>query len=502
MAEIKYNKIDSFLKDLQSSTNRSADAGPAPQPFVYLVFGEELLYKTAYKKLLDILVPPASRSLNYEPVDGAGDSIFEVIERVNTFSLMSGRKVVALLDAGLFDAKKDAAPLLKKSRQAYDTDNLGSAATHLLRMMALLNLAFEDLTSAGLKKFISAAPALLDDDRWLADIVEYCRQSGRDAPRAADSESALLRAVEKGFPPGNCLIITTDTIDKRRKLYKTIRDTGVVIDCSVPKGNRKADKDQQGAVLNEITKALLAESGKTLAPGAFKALYEVTGFDLRTFRGNLQKLISYVGGREQITRHDIAAVLKRTQKDPIYAFTNAVTEKNVGDALFYMNSLMADATGSMRPEQILVAILNQVRKLLRVKEFTATDAGRAWFSGCPYGQFRSAVLPAVLEFDRELSQALEHWQARMTAEDQGRQESTPGRSKKKKAKVKTDLAVVKSANNPYPVYQMFLKSDRFSVEELLTAFEHLSRADLRIKTGSENKKLILEELVFNICRAT
>jgi DNA polymerase-3 subunit delta len=89
----------------------------------------------------------------------------------------------------------------------------------------------------------------------------------------------------------------------------------------------------------------------------------------------------------------------------------------------------------------------------------------------------------------------------MTAEDQGRQESTPRRSKKKKAKVKTDLAVVKSANNPYPVYQMFLKSDRFSVEELLTAFEHLSRADLRIKTGSENKKLILEELVFNICRA-
>jgi DNA polymerase-3 subunit delta len=379
---------------------------------------------------------------------------------------------------------------------------MSSAANHLLRMLALLNLSFEDLTASGLKKYVSNIAALLEDGSWLSSIVDYCRQNGRDVPPAADSESALLRSIDKGFPPGNCLIITTDTIDKRRKVYKALSKIGVVVDCSVPKGNRKVDKDSQTAVMKEIAGAILSENGKSLAPGAFKLLCEVTGFDLRTFCGNLEKLISYIGNQEQITQNDIQAVLKRTKKDPVYAFTNAIVEKNIGDSLFYMDSLMTEATGSMQPEQILVAILNQVRKLLRVKEFCATDAGRAWFPGCPYGQFKTAVLPAVMEFDKKLIQELGNWQEQITVAKEPQKGGTGARRRKKKTKQKTDLSLVKSANNPYPVFQTFQKADRFSEKELIDAFDHLSRADMRIKTGSENKKLVLEELVFNICQAS
>ena len=502
MVEINYHKIDSLIEDVSQRMRRKGPTDSDSLPSVYLIYGEELLYKTAFKKLLEILVPKASRGLNYEPVDGSTGTVFEAIERVNTFSLLAGRKVVALLDIGLFDVKKDAVPLLKKCRKAYDDGKMASAANHLLRMMALLNLSFEDLTVTGLKKYVSGAMTMPEGDQWLAAIADYCRKNDKDIPTAADSESALLRSIDKGFPSGNCLIITTDTIDKRRKVYKTISKIGVVIDCSVPKGNRKADKDSQTAVMKEIADTILAENDKQLAPGAFKLLCEVTGFDLRTFCGNLEKLISYTGDKKQITQHDIETVLKRTKKDPVYAFTNAITEKNIGDSLFYMNSLMTEATGSMQPEQILVAILNQIRKLLRVKEFTATEIGRAWFPGCPYGQFKTAVLPAVIEFDKAMVQELSNWQELITAAEGPQKGGTGGRSQKKKTSPKTDLSIVKSANNPYPVFQMFQKAERFSRQELIDAFEHLSKADMRIKTGSENKKLVLEELVFNICRAS
>ena len=502
MVEINYHKLDSQIEDLHKRINLDGKTDPASLPSVFLIYGEELLYKTAYNKLLEVLIPKSSRSLNYEPVDGSTGTVFEAIERVNTFSLLAGRKVVALLDIGLFDAKKDAAPLLKKCRRAYDDGKMSSAANHLLRMMALLNISFEELTASGLKKHVSNITSLLEDPNWLAAVADYCRQNGRDVPPAADSESALLRAIDNGFPPGNCLIVTTDTIDKRRKVYKTISKIGVVIDCSVPKGSRKVDKDSQTAVMKEIADAILSENDKSLAPGAFKLLCEVTGFNLRTFCGNLEKLISYIGDREQITQNDIQSVLKRTKKDPVYAFTNAIAERNIGDSLFYMNSLMTEATGSMQPEQILVAILNQVRKLLRVKEFCTTDAGRAWFPGCPYGQFKASVMPAVMEFDKTLIQELGIWQQHIAAIKQPQKRGAGGRSRKKKTKQKTDLSLVKSANNPYPVFQTFQKADRFSEKELIDAFEHLSRADMRIKTGSENKKLVLEELVFNICSAS
>jgi DNA polymerase-3 subunit delta len=282
-------------------------------------------------------------------------------------------------------------------------------------------------------------------------------------------------------------------------LYNLIVDAGMAIDCSVPRGERQADKKLQVAVLSEMKKSILTKSGKTMEPGAFEALYGLTGFDLRTFSNNLEKLVTYVGDREQITRQDIGTVLHRTKQDPIFAFTNAITDKNRVEALFYMNSLLSDAQKPMLPEQVVVAVLNQIRKLLRIKEFIAEPAGRTWFAGCPYGQFNSVVMPAIQASDRALLAELQQWQDSLA--DTGSSESRPNqRRKKKPAKPRTDLLIAKNPKNSYPVYQLFRKSERFTMDELFSAFESLTRSDLRIKSGAENKKLILEELVINICR--
>ena len=72
---------------------------------------------------------------------------------------------------------------------------------------------------------------------------------------------------------------------------------------------------------------------------------------------------------------------------------------------------------------------------------------------------------------------------------------------KKNRKSTTDLAISRHSKNPYPVFQMFLKSERFTKEELVDALEILSRADLRLKTAGQSPKLVLEEVIFQICRS-
>ena len=47
---------------------------------------------------------------------------------------------------------------------------------------------------------------------------------------------------------------------------------------------------------------------------------------------------------------------------------------------------------------------------------------------------------------------------------------------------------------------MFKKSEKFTEEQLFHALESLNRADLRIKSSVQNKKLILEEAIIKICR--
>jgi hypothetical protein len=40
--------------------------------------------------------------VNYEPVDGLNENVPGALERINTFSLLSQRKIVALTDARVF----------------------------------------------------------------------------------------------------------------------------------------------------------------------------------------------------------------------------------------------------------------------------------------------------------------------------------------------------------------------------------------------------------------
>ena len=500
MTELNYKTLDDHLKGLDSETgNKVSDRGKLP-PAVYLIYGEEMLCKAAFKKVLDRMVPEPDQSFNFEPIDGNDDGVSEAIEKLNTFSLLSGPKVVGLLDARIFDSRTNAKDLVLTAVKAYENQNLNRAADVLLRFMALGNLSFDDLSLPNRRKNVPAGVELPEDDRCLDDIIAFCLEKGRQVPKAADNESLLCWAIQKGFPVGHRLLITADTVDKRRKLFKTIREQGVIVDCSVPKGDRKADKTAQEAVLADTVHAVLRDSRKSLAPDGFKALLETTGFELRAIVNNLEKLVSYVGGRDIITRKDVVSALKRTKKDPVYAFTGAFAARNRDDALFFMNALMSAGSDALRPEQILVALLNQVRKLLLIKAFVSSPLGKVWHSGCPYNTFRSKVLPVVEKSDSKLLETLQQWRDDLDRSSNDDIKPVKTRSRGKKPQLKTDLLLAKFPHNPYPIYQQFLNAENFSKQDLLQAYEYLSMADMRIKSSGDNKHLILEEVILKICR--
>lgn len=480
MAEIDYKSFDEYLEQLKAGTAGQRDA-PAP---VYLIFGEALLRERVFQRLLEALLPS---SWNYEPLDGSESDVHEAIEKINTFSLLSGCKVVALHEVRLFDTGADIQRLIEQARKAYRNQKLPQASATLLRILALVQLKPEDTRESGWQ---SKLPVDADDHAWLDEVAARSRRR-KSLSETADAETALGNAIEKGFPADNRLILTSETVDRRRKLYKIIRDRGLIIDCSVPRGERKVEKQAQQAVVRDTLQRTLTAAGKQLEAGAFEILYDMTGFDLHTVVNNLEKLIAYVGRRTEITRSDIETVLKRTRKDPVFALSNAVAERNLGNALFYTESLLSDAENPLQPEQVLVTILNQIRKLLRIKDFLAGPHGNLWRPGCPYGHFKAAVLPAAEEFDRSLSRQLQGW------DEDG--ETVPG--KKAARRIKTDLPIVKNPKNPYPVYQQFLASDRYGFDGLTAAFEHLAEADRRIKSAGEDKRKVLEDVLMRICLA-
>ena len=489
MPIVNYKELKKYLAELGSN----------PFAPVYLIYGEEMLTQNAFVELLDVLVPVSQRSINYEPLDGSQDNVHEAINRVNTYSLLPGIKVVALRDSRVFYAGQDKDRLLGNARKAYDDDNVKNAAGHLRGLMGLLNLSYEDIDKSNRQKSLGHSSAMGTDDSWLDDIITYCRENGLPVPTARDDSSTLQQAIEKGFPANNHLIITTDMADKRRSLFKAISSRGVVIDCSVPKGNRRADRVVQESVLAERMNAMLTAGNKSMTQPTYAALYEMTGFDLRIFTSNLEKLISYVGDRKEITIKDVESVLQRTKEDPIYEFTGALADRKPDAALFFLDSILS---AGIHPLQVFSALINQVRKLLLAKDFTQSPYGRDWQAACPYDYLQKRVIPAIVEYDRNLLEHLSDRQAMLDAPSRSQKGGVRAQTKKKKSKSTTDLLIAKNPKNAYPIYLLLKKTERFSKDELINAFEILNTADKGLKTGGQNHRLVLEQVIWGICRSS
>ena len=481
MAEIPHKGLDAHLREAPKN-------GFSP---VYLLHGEEVLYKTALDALVRALLPEGRKSLQYEPV--TDDNVYTALEIVNTFSLIPGTKVVALPDSRIFYAKQEEGALLQKARDACDDKSVKKAARLFLSLLGLQGLTLDDVADADTRADRLKGDAdLLADSGWLDEIIDHCRDKNLSPTAPKDQGRDLQTAIEKGFPEDHHLIVTTDMIDRRRALYKTLVQAGTVVDCSVPKGSRKADKDAQDAILRDRARAVLAPSGKRLEPAAHAAMVQRTGFDVRTFTAGLEKLIQFVGDRDRITPADVDEILKRTRQDPIYELTGALADRNLDAALFLVESLL---TAGLVPLQLLAALVNQIRKLLVMRDFLESPHGNAWKKGIPYNAFQNAVIPAIKAFDAELTATLTDWDARIAP-----QAETKGKGKSAPKSPASDLLILKNQKSPYPVYLLLQRAERFTAAELLDGLERLADADRRLKSTGGNPKIILETALIRIIR--
>ena len=478
MPIIEYKNLKKYLTDLKKE-----------KPFpVYLIHGEEYLYRSSFKELLDVLLPGSGKSFNYEEIDGTMGDIYDVTESLNTFSFLSKTKVVAYTDAKIFYSRNDEEKLLDNADKAYKKNEMKKAAKFMASLLGILGIGFDDIRGENRKRLIKIKPELFEDEKFPEDIIEYAAENAITVPAARDSEGILKDAIEKGFPKGNILIITTDLVDKRKGLFKAIKKTGLILDCSVPKGSRMADKKAQEEMMNDVMKGVLAKSGKKLDPDAYRMVVENTGFNLNTFVNNLEMLITYAGDEARITTEHAASLLKRTREDPIYELTGAIADRNTGQALFYLASLLS---ANIYPLQILSAMINQIRKLIILKDFTKSAYGMVWNKGLAFHQFKTNVMPAIVKYDEDMLHAAESLDALFDNKNSEEKKKKPG---------KTDLMISKNPNNPYPVFQSLLKSENFSKEELITSLETLGQADLRLKTSRLAHKVVLEDAIIKICR--
>jgi DNA polymerase III subunit delta len=479
MTEILHHQLAEFLN------TSGAPIGSG----VYLIHGEPMLIDQCVETLIEVLLKGASRQINCEVLDGEAENIPDALERVNTYGLSTDPRIVWFKDARLFDSGVNQQRLIDQIREAYENEQLERAAMGFANLCTRLGVDAVSAEQAQAPELEPLQNALGEDG--IVRLATYCRECGWTAAASDDYLQVLERAIQKGFPERHHLLITSGVkVPKNRKFYKTVQGHGVIIDCNVPQGERRADKAAQETVLRRLLEAALKKSGKRMAPALLTTLVQLTGFDPATFRDNAEKLIDYAGERSEITASDVQVVVRRTKSDPLFELTNAVADRNTIDALFYLHTLL---DGGWHALQILAALANQFRKLVIAKEFTVSPSGaRSWRSGISFSQFQSVVLPAVQAYDARLIEQVNRWEA-----DATENQISKGGARPKKDGI--DLALVTNSGNAYPVYQTLLKAENYRADELVQAMIALNQADMRLKSSGQDATLLMKNLIMMIC---
>jgi DNA polymerase-3 subunit delta len=430
----------------------------------YLLYGEEeYLITEALRKILDLILPQADRDFGLFFLEGENADIDNLSDLILTPSLLGGRKVVVVRDTTIFHSRENLADLISKIRANID-EHPAKAAKYFLTFLKIAGFTMEDMQGAGWKKItdeqwrkVVEGDAGDDRGKWLPRIIDICVSQGHAAVSGADKADKLAELFARGLPAGNCLILTADTVDKRKKIFKIFSDAGVVLYFGQTKG-----ETAQKELLQRQAQKLLESYGKKLTPPAWLALGKKTGFELRRSITELEKLVFYIGERSSVEEKDVEEVVGKTREDSIFDLTTALSEKNQLAALAALRALLDQGIHHL---MILSMIVREIRLLLQARILVDKAALPKFNNNMEYGWFSKNIQPALNELTDTMT-------------------------------MPKDFLISK---HPFVIFNALRNCGRFSYPGLATFLDELLEIDRAFKSSATAPQFLLESFLIKAC---
>jgi DNA polymerase-3 subunit delta len=456
MAVYKHNDISKALID-------SKHGNILP---VYLIHGERYLCRNASDELLDCLLgEDEKRSSHLHEIDGDKEDFSRTENLLRTYSLFAGRQIFRVTDTKLFLAKGSAKNLWGRVQKAYEAQEPDQAARYFGQLLELSEISatenadeFLSLSANRWKTIFGFAKPQGNLD-WLQVLFERLRsEDAPSLPSQDKSEAAerFMKTFTAGIPTTNILILLAETVDKRNKLYKFIKEKGCIFDLEVDAGASKAARTEQEEIIKDLVNKTLKDFDKKIAPQAFRTLLERIGFHPVAAVKETEKLALYTSDNPSITSDDVNVIIGRTREEALYELTEALGAKKLETALLILERLLENGIHALA---ILATIRNQLKKMILIHSAQRLTAPQ-YSSKLPFPVFQKQYLPALKE-------GREDWAALWSG-------------------------------HPYGLFILFRQTANFSAGKLLAALREVLSADYQLKGSLVPPRLVLENLIFNL----
>ncbi|MBP2653883.1 MAG: polymerase delta subunit [Firmicutes bacterium] len=186
-------------------------------------------------------------------------------------------------------------------------------------------------------------------------------RKGGESEGARDNGGERILALLENMPE-YCHVIftTTEKVDKRRKIYKTVEKSGTVVDFSPLK-----PKEVRPWIV-----AKLDELGKKMANDALEhvmaAISLMPQISLGFLNGELEKIALYSKGRV-ISLAEVLSVMATVPEVSVFTMVEAVSQKQLSRALKLLEEQLSTGENSIR---LLLLLARQVRLLWQARELT------------------------------------------------------------------------------------------------------------------------------------
>lgn len=168
-----------------------------------------------------------------------------------------------------------------------------------------------------------------------------------------------LARIMSDVPDYCTILIVAESMDKRMKLYKTLKDIALIAPCDSIKVRDIAPW------LNAQAQSLGGRFEYDAIPAIMDYLAAAEEAPLALLTQEMEKLAVYAGERKTWTKQDVETIFSALPEAAFYALNNFIADKNLVEAL----TLLADE--KKKGKHILMlcgGVQAQLRKMLRIKE--------------------------------------------------------------------------------------------------------------------------------------
>lgn len=432
-----------------------AAAGPSQ---VFLLFGERYLCRTAAQQLEEVLLQKTGGAVH--AIDGDQEDTAATVAKLRSFNLLPGRQLYRVTDTRLFLSKLVAKNIWDRAVKAHaegKAEQAGRALRSFLESggLDIVDTDMETLPTAEWQHcFGFARPP--GDLSWTRSALAATQGKGKVISSAtADPAELLAKALASGIPANNILILMAEDVDKRKKLFKLLKDEQTVIDLSVEAGSGAKAQKEQKTILQELLRQTLGEQGKTMAPGLTDLLLERVGFHPVALVMELRKVMAFTGERRQITRDDLDLLVGRTRQEALFELTTALSRSDWEQALAIGDRLQENG---IHPLAVVATLRNFVRGLLLCRALQE-QPDLQFQPSMSAAAFQQSCLPCLKE--------REQWKKEL-------------------------------GGHPYALYMQFKTAAQFPLTVLTNWMHLLLQAEFRLKGSPIAAATILQHLILSM----